>query len=128
MIKIFKTDYRQYSDKEDFYTNLHTVTRFSIAREFDKEKTIELWRNWIKWYEDYRPDQISESEPIIHKIHTSGKYRFCGKDKSGCPILIIRMKYHVKGLATAEEKLRYLLFMIEKGVKLAKEAGTLESI
>jgi hypothetical protein len=33
------------------------------------------------------------------------------------------MKYHVKGLATAEENLRYLLFMIEKGVKLAREAS-----
>jgi hypothetical protein len=30
------------------------------------------------------------------------------------------MKYHVKGLATADENLRYLLYMIEKGVQLAK--------
>jgi hypothetical protein len=30
------------------------------------------------------------------------------------------MKHHVIGLATAEENLRYLLYMIEKGVALAK--------
>lgn len=35
------------------------------------------------------------------------------------------MKYHVKGLATADENLRYLLYMIEKGVALAKEASTI---
>lgn len=87
-----------------------------------------MWRNWIKWYEDYRPDQISEKEEIIGKIHTSGKYRYCGKDKAGCPVLVIRMKYHVKGLATADENLRYLLYMIEKGVQLAKEAGSIQSI
>ena len=83
-----------------------------------------MWRNWIKWYEEYRPDQISEDEEIIHKIHTSGKYRYCGLDKAGCPVLVIRMKYHVKGLADADQNLRYLLYMIEKGVKIAREQSS----
>ena len=82
-----------------------------------------MWRNWIKWYEEYKPDQISEDEEILSKIHSSGKYRFCGFDKAGCPILVIRMRYHVKGLADADQNLRYLLYMIEKGVKMAKEAS-----
>ncbi len=99
------------------------MTRFCIAREFEREKIIEMWKNWIKWYEDYRPDLISENEEIISKIHTSGKYRFCGFDKGGCPILVIRMRYHVKGLADADQNLRYLLYMIEKGVKLAEQAS-----
>jgi hypothetical protein len=34
----------------------------------------------------------------------------------------------VKGLATADENLRYLLYMIEKGVKLAKEASKIDFI
>ncbi len=103
---------------------MHTVARFSIAREFDEEKIVEMWRNWIKWYEEYRPDLISEDEEIISKIHTSGKYRFCGFDKAGCPVLVIRMRYHIVGLATAEQNLRYLLYMIEKGVRLAAQAST----
>jgi len=78
-----------------------------------------MWRNWIKWYEEFRPDQISESESKVNEIHHSGKYRFCGYDKAGCPVLVIRMKYHQVGLATADENLRYLIYMIEKGVKLA---------
>lgn len=82
-----------------------------------------MWKKWIKWYEDYKPDQISESEEIIGNIHKSGKYRFCGYDRFGCPILVIRMRYHVKGLADADQNLRYLLYMIEKGVKLAEQAS-----
>lgn len=82
-----------------------------------------MWVKWVEWYEDFKPDQISEKEEIISKIHSSGKYRFCGFDKAGCPVLVIRMKYHVIGLATAEENLRYLLYMIEKGVRLAREAS-----
>lgn len=99
------------------------MARFSIAREFDEPKIIEMWRNWIKWYEEYRPDLISENEDIIAKIHTSGKYRFCGYDKAGCPVLVIRMRYHVVGLANADQNLRYLLYMIEKGVRLAAQAS-----
>lgn len=83
-----------------------------------------MWRKWVIWYEDYRPDKISATEPIIEKIHSSGKYRYAGRDKDGYPILLIRMRYHVKGLATADENLRYLLFMIENGRKLAREAST----
>jgi len=30
------------------------------------------------------------------------------------------MRYHIKGLATAEQNLRYLLYMIEKGVRMAE--------
>lgn len=82
-----------------------------------------MWKKWVKWHEEYRPDLISAEEPIIQKIHTSGKYRFAGRDRDGCPILIIRMRYHVKGLATAEENLRYLLFMIENGRKLAEQSS-----
>ena len=53
-----------------------------------------MWVKWVEWYEDYKPYQISEKEEIIGKIHTSQKYRFCGVDKTGCPVLLIRMKYH----------------------------------
>lgn len=100
--EIFNDKFKHLEHRRDFYTNIQAITRFSIAREFKKEKVIEMWVKWVEWYEDFKPDQIKESEEIISKIHTSGKYRFCGFDKTGCPILVIRMKYHVKGLATAE--------------------------
>ena len=124
----FTANFKHLEHRRDFYTNIYTITRFCIARDFKKEKVTEMWVKWVQWYEDFKPDAISEQEEIISKIHTSGKYRFCGHDKFGCPILVIRMKYHVKGLATAEENLRYLLYMIEKGVALAREASTLNLI
>lgn len=123
-IAIFNDKFQHLEHRREFYTNIHTIARFSIAREFKKDKVTEMWAKWVEWYESYKPDQISPQEDIISKIHTSGKYRFCGVDKTGCPILVIRMKYHVKGLATADENLRYLLFMMEKGVALAKQAST----
>lgn len=99
------------------------MARFAIAREFKKEKVLDMWKKWVQWHEEYRPDLISSQEPVIQKIHTSGKYRYAGRDHDGCPILIIRMRYHVKGLATADENLRYLLFMIENGKRMAEQSS-----
>jgi hypothetical protein len=48
--------------RRDFYTNINTIARFSIAREFKKEKVNEMWTNWVQWYESYQPDKISEKE------------------------------------------------------------------
>lgn len=123
IIDIFNKKFSHLEHRRDFYTNLIIVTKFSIAREFKKDKVNDMWTKWVEWYESFKPDQISETEEIIGKIHSSGKYRYCGVDKQGCPVLVIRMKYHVKGLATADENLRYLLYMIEKGVNLARQAG-----
>jgi accessory colonization factor AcfC len=102
MEDIFSDKFSHLEHRKYFYTNIFAVTRFSIAREFKKEKVIEMWVKWVEWYESYKPDEISQKEEIVRKIHTSGKYRFCGVDKTGCPVLVIRMKYHVKGLATAK--------------------------
>jgi len=38
------------------------------------------------------------------------------------------MRYHVKGLADADQNLRYLLYMIEKGVKMAEQASNFSPI
>lgn len=122
---IFDKEFPGARERAEIYTSMRTLARFAEAREFNRNKTIEMWRNWVKWYESYRPDLIRADEEVIMKIHTSGKYRFVGRDREGCPILLIRMRYHIKGLATTDENLRYLLFMMEQGVRLAAEAGTI---
>ena len=33
--------------------------------------------------------------------------------------MVIRMKYHVKGLVNVQENVNYMLYMLEKGRKLA---------
>ena len=59
LITIFEKEYPQLSERKELYTSIHAVARFSIGREFEEEKVVEMWRNWIKWYEEYRPDLIS---------------------------------------------------------------------
>ena len=79
-----------------------TVTKFSIARDFEEKAVIEMWRNWMKWYHEYKPYAINPDEEYIAKLHGTGKYRFCGTDKKGRPVLVIRMKFHSVGLVNVE--------------------------
>jgi hypothetical protein len=37
---IFRQEYAHLADREQFYTNINTVTRFSIAREFEQKKVV----------------------------------------------------------------------------------------
>ena len=41
--------------------------------------------------------------------------------------MYIRMKYHAIGLVNVEQNVKYLLFMLEKGRKLATELGTFDN-
>lgn len=60
IIEIFNKKFSHLEHRRDFYTNIYTVARFSIAREFKKEKVNEMWTKWVEWYESYQPDKISE--------------------------------------------------------------------
>lgn len=59
IIQIFNSKYSHLEHRRDFYTNINTIARFSIAREFKKDKVNEMWTNWVQWYESYQPDKIS---------------------------------------------------------------------
>lgn len=47
---IFDKEFTGAKDRVALYTDLRTITRFAVAREFNRAKTIEMWRNWVKWY------------------------------------------------------------------------------
>lgn len=102
---------------------METVARFCIAKNFDQKKVVSMWKAAVEWYEDYRPDLIDPTEELIRKNHVSKKYRYVGFDKEGCPVLLVRIKHHVKGLATIGEGFRYLVYMIEEGLRLARKAS-----
>jgi len=56
MVDEFKPD----DCKSEFFTNEETLIRFFIARKCDYKKSLEMWTNWIKWYNEFRPDLITE--------------------------------------------------------------------
>lgn len=58
----FEKEFAPYKERIELYTDIRTMGRFAFAREFSKNKTMDMWRKWVQWYESYRPDLISEDE------------------------------------------------------------------
>ena len=75
----------------------------------------------MDWRKTYRADCITEEEMMPHII--SGKAYFHGEDLKGRPCLIVRARYHWPEQFTVEETMRYVIYIVEQGVKLADEKG-----
>lgn len=106
----------------EVYTDLDTTTRFLIARKFNEKKAIEMWTNWRKWRIEYKVDNITEVE--IENELKMGKAFFHGYDKENRPCLVIKVKRHRPGQISVEETVRYGVYLIEKGIKLAEARGS----
>lgn len=53
------------TELQDLYASVDVAVRFLNAREFNEAKSLEMWQNWIKWHQSYRPDLISDTEETI---------------------------------------------------------------
>ena len=53
----------------------------------------------------------------------TGKAFYHGEDKAGRPCLIVRVRNHWPQQFTPEETMRYSIYLVEKGVRMADEKG-----
>lgn len=79
--KIINEQYPDLSPKMNFFTNIDAILRFLVAREFNTEKALIMWKNWVEWRLSYKPDEISEEEEIIKKQLEGGKLSWHKTDK-----------------------------------------------
>ncbi|OMJ83991.1 hypothetical protein SteCoe_14977 [Stentor coeruleus] len=107
---------------EEKYTNQDMLIRVLRARDLKVQPAYEMWQKWYRWRKDYRADEITEEEMKEH-IKT-GKAFFFGEDNEGRPCLIVRARYHWPNQFALEETMRYVIYLVEQGVKLADEKHT----
>ena len=108
--------------------NLHDyddlfLLRFLRARKFDLEKTMIMFKNFLKWRIDMNVDELLKSYELEHlieikKLYPHGYHR---TDKIGRPVYIeLYDKTDVKGLfkITTEEKMvKYYIKQYERQIK-----------
>lgn len=103
------------------YTSDACLIRILIARDFDPNKAFEMWTRWHDWHRSCSPHLITAAQMQAH-INT-GKAFFHGQDRQGRPCLIVRARFHYPNQFTAEETLRYSIYLAETGSNLADQAG-----
>ena len=103
------------------YLDHKNFLRVLTARDFNLEASFAMWVKWYEWRVEYRADEITESEMMPHIL--TGKAFYHGTDKQGRPCLIVRFRYHQPSRFPLEETMRYLIYLVEYGVKLSDELG-----
>mmetsp|Transcript_83472 Transcript_83472/g.97597 ORF Transcript_83472/g.97597 Transcript_83472/m.97597 type:complete len:307 (+) Transcript_83472:30-950(+) len=122
--EVWTASFTQYDSNKEYFTNNDTLYRFACGHDFKLDVAIEKWKGWVEWYNTYRPDLIREDEETIKKQAETGKMFWHCVDKQGRPILYYRMRYHQKNLGTVDELIRFFVYTIEKGCKIADENGS----
>ena len=103
------------------YLKRNILLRLLRAREHKVPAAFDMWKKWYDWRITYRADSITEEEMMPHIA--TGKAFYHGEDMQGRPLLIVRAKNHWPKQFPAEETMRFVIYLVELGCKLADEKG-----
>jgi hypothetical protein len=90
-----------------------------IARENNEKKALQMWKEWVEWRLEYKPEFITELD-IKNELKT-GKAFLHGFDNEGRPCIIIKNSRHIPEETDFDEFMRFFIYLIEKSLKLADE-------
>jgi hypothetical protein len=115
------------SEKEKRWCDAPCLARFLRAREFDLEKSHEMLLNCLKWRMEYKPDEV-KADDVIVEMKNEGKLYINGKDKFGRPIVYMRPGRDNTGAPEKDVKVKYLVYLMEKGIASMDASKGVEKI
>lgn len=116
-IKLFPSE----PDFREKYTSSAHLIRLLVAREFQEQKALEMWEKFVVWRREFGADAIKES--VIEGELSTGKAFWHKCDKNGHPCMIVKTARHFPEQSSVDSLLKFAVFLIETGTRLADEQG-----